>query len=116
MKPTATAGSEPRFAPKGDREARSLASTFGSEFVDEVIHSLVELDAEHLEALSAAAECFRRDAALQLTPGELMKMEAKMQLFSAVLIETRRNLRIFASGTNQADKYGYTPGRALWVD
>jgi hypothetical protein len=116
MKPAVTAGSEPRFGPKGHKEEQSLASDFGPEFVDDVIHSLVELDAEHLEALSAAAECFRRDAALQLTPGELMEMEAKMRLFSAVLSETRRNLRIFASGTNQTDQFGYTPGRARWVD
>jgi hypothetical protein len=116
MKTAGTRDSERRFAAKGDRQERSVTKTLGPEFVDDVIHSLVELDAEHLEALAAAAECFRKDAALQMTPAESKRMEVKMQLFSAVLIETRRNLRIFGAGTSQPDKYGYTPGRALWVD
>jgi hypothetical protein len=113
-----TAKTESDEHPETTEPAREpmLAWRFGSEFVDEVIQSLIELDAEHLQALAVAAERFRRDAALQMTPGELVNMEAKMQLFSAVLTETRRNLRILAPGMNQVWEYGSKQGRGPWGD
>jgi hypothetical protein len=97
-------------------QPRAIPQMLCGKFVEEVIHSLVELDAEHLAALAAVAERFREDAALQLAPCEVIEMEAKMRLFAAVLAETRKNLRIFALGTSSARSYGYAPGGPVWAE
>lgn len=88
----------------------------GAQFVEETIRALIDLDAEHLEALAAAAEQFRRDAVARLAPGEIAEIDAKMQLLSALLAETRRNLRIFAAAVGAPESLGYEPGRRSWVD
>ncbi len=97
-----------------------LNRALGPKFVEEVIRALIQLDAEHLEALAAAAERFRQDAiariAPKMAPGEVTEMQAKMQLLSALLAETRRNLRIFASTVGESDPFGYKPGRRSWAD
>jgi hypothetical protein len=90
--------------------------TYGPSFVEEVIQALGELDAEHLAALSKTAQNFLNDFAPTLSPAEAAEMEAKMQLFSAVLQETRRNLRLFVLTSGQPDEFGYKPGRMRWVD
>jgi hypothetical protein len=89
---------------------------FGPSFVEEVIQALGELDAEHLAALTKTAESFMNDFAPSLSPAEAAEMEAKMQLFSAVLNETRRNLRLFVLTSGQPAEFGYKPGRTRWVD
>ncbi len=89
---------------------------FGTSFVDEVIQALGELDAEHLEALTKTAQSFMNDLAPSLGPTEAAEMEAKMQLFSAVLHETRRNLRLFVLASGKSDEFGYKPGRIRWAD
>jgi len=99
-------------------EARKVNSVhvYGPSFVEEVIQALGELDAEHLAALTRTAESFMNDFAPSLAPAEAAEMEAKMQLFSAVLNETRRNLRLFVLTSGRPDEFGYKPGRARWVD
>ena len=89
---------------------------FGPSFVDEVIQALGELDAEHLAALAKTAENFVNDFAPNLASSEAAELEAKMQTFSAVLNETRRNLRLFVLASGKTDEFGYKPGRARWVD
>jgi hypothetical protein len=83
----------------------SAVHIFGSSFVEEVIQALGELDAEHLDAFAPT-----------LSPSEAAEMEAKMQVFSAVLNETRRNLRLFVLTSGRPDEFGYKPGRTRWVD
>ena len=90
---------------------KDAARPFGAKFVDEVIQALIELDAEHLEALCAAAERFSQDAVLQMSASEAATMTSKMQIFSGLLAETRRNLRIFGLSIGNPDSYGYNPGR-----
>jgi hypothetical protein len=85
---------------------------FGPSFVEEVIQALGELDAEHLAALTKTAQSFMNDFAPSLSPSEA----AKMQVFSAVLNETRRNLRLFVLTAGRPDEFGYKPGRTRWVD
>ncbi len=101
-----------------DETANEVAAVqiCGPRFVDEVIQALVELDTEHLEALAAAAERFRKDAVLRMTPHEVAEMETKMRLFAAVLAETRRNLRILALSVGMPSQYGYKAERTLWAD
>jgi hypothetical protein len=103
-----------------DTAGSELNRALGPKFVEEVIRALIQLDAEHLEALAAAAERFRQDAiarmAPKMAPGEVTEMQAKMQLLSALLAETRRNLRIFASTVGESDPFGYKPGRRSWAD
>jgi hypothetical protein len=94
----------------------SAVHTYGPSFVEEVIQALGELDAEHLAALTKTAETFMNDFAPTLSPADAAEMEAKMQVFSAVLNETRRNLRLFVLTSGQPDQFGYKPGRTRWVD
>ena len=96
--------------------ARKPVAVPGAQFVEETIRALIDLDAEHLEALAAAAEQFRKDAVARLAPDEIAEIEAKMRLLSALLAETRRNLRIFAATVGAADSLGYKPGRRSWAD
>jgi hypothetical protein len=95
---------------------RRPAAVPGSQFVEETIRALIDLDAEHLEALAAAADQFRQDAVVRLAPAEIAEIEAKMRLLSALLAETRRNLRVFAAAMGAPDSLGYKPGRRPWVD
>jgi hypothetical protein len=94
----------------------SAVQVFGPGFVEEVIQALGELDAEHLAALTKTAQSFMSDFAPSLSPSEAAEMEAKMQVFSAVLNETRRNLRLFVLTSGRPDEFGYKPGRTRWVD
>lgn len=113
MKVAATAfaaigsGGEDNAASPDQAPARS----FAPRFIDEVIQALIELDAEHLETLAAAAEQFRADAVRRLSAQELAETEGKMRLLSALLVETRRNLRVFAAAMGASDPLGYKPGR-----
>ena len=81
-----------------------------------LMHANVVLDAEHLAALTKTAQSFMNDFAPSLSPSEAAEMEAKMQVFSAVLNETRRNLRLFVLTSGRPDEFGYKPGRTRWVD
>jgi hypothetical protein len=101
-----------------DVEVRKASSVhvYGPSFVEEVIQALGELDAEHLAALTKTAESFMNDFAPSLEPAEAAEMAAKMQVFSAVLNETRRNLRLFVLTSGKPDDFGYKPGRTRWVD
>jgi hypothetical protein len=94
----------------------STTHVFGPKFVDTVIHALSELDAEHLAALAQAAERFINDALPGLTPEEAVEMKNKMDVFAALLADTRRNLRIFALASGKPSDWGYTPGSRQWVD
>src|SRR5580704_12178553 len=92
----------------GSDRSSEPQSPHAAGFVSDAIQALINLDAAHLETLLSAAAKFSRTAALDLPIEDRTQLSLEMQRFSAILVETRRNLMLLSRWKQPAYEYGYT--------